>query len=253
MIRDLLPWAMRAQLWGDRKRWGLSIRPDDPCWTQWQQQTVRFYEANQRQGVGTHVNDAGYRMMSGIALAGLRVLEIGPGDLRHFDFWRERPAEFLAADVDTRMLDKAVHRLQQAGVVHRALHVQRHAPLPLETASVDMIISFYSLEHLYPLRPYLDEIHRVLKPGGQLVAALPAEGGLAWGLGRWLTSRRWLKRHTSIDPDKIICWEHPNFADELLRELDRCFEREATTLWPLPWLPWFDLNLVVRFVYRKGV
>ncbi len=252
MIRDLFPPALRAQLWGDRPRWGLSIRPDDPCWRQWQQQTVHFYESNQRQGVGAHVNDAGYRMMSGIALQGRRVLEIGPGDLRHLDFWRERPAEFVAVDVDTRMLDKAAHKLQQAGVVYRALNLQRHAPLPLEPASVDMVISFYSLEHLYPLRPYLDEMHRVLKPGGRLVGAVPAEGGLAWGLGRWLTSRRWLKRHTTIDPDKIICWEHPNFADDLLRELDRSFEREATTLWPLPWLPWLDVNLVVRFVYRKG-
>jgi SAM-dependent methyltransferase len=116
---------------------------------------------------------------------------------------------------------------------------------------VDVVVSFYSLEHLYPLAPYLRELHRVLRPGGVLVGAIPAEGGLAWGLGRLVTSRRWLKRHTTIDPDKIICWEHPNYADAVLGALGAEFEREHLSLWPLPWLPLHDLNLIIRLVYRR--
>jgi len=66
-----------------------------------------------------------------------------------------------------------------------------------------------------------------------------------------LTSRRWFKKNTNIDPDKIICWEHPNFADHIVRELDQMFTREAITYWPLPWLPLIDPNLVIRLCYRK--
>jgi SAM-dependent methyltransferase len=251
LIRDWLPHPVRVPLWGDRERWGLTIRPDDAAWSEWQRSYLDFYSANQRAGVGTKVNDAGYRVMSEVDLGGRRVLEIGPGDIRHARFWRGKPAEYLLADVQTAMLEKGRQKLDAVGVASRALLVQRNEPLPLPDASVDLVVSFYSLEHMYPLRPYVQEICRVLRPGGMLIGAIPAEGGLAWGAGRYITSRRWLRRNTTIDPDKIICWEHPNFADEVLAELDRHLDRRRIALWPLPWLPLLDANLIIRLVYRK--
>jgi SAM-dependent methyltransferase len=251
LIRHWLPPAWRAPLWGDRERWGLRPVVDDPCWQQWQQRTVDFYEANQRAGIGRRVNDAGYRVMAGVDLEARRVLEVGPGDIRHAAFWRGRPREVLLADVNRDMLHQGERRMQEAGVPVRAVLVRRGEPLPLDEGSIDVIVSFYSLEHLYPLGPYLDDWRRVLRPGGRLVGAIPAEGGLAWGLGRMLTSRRWLHAHTDIDPDKIICWEHPNFAEDVLAELDRRFVRERVRCWPFAWLPTTDVNLIIRLVYRR--
>src|SRR5690349_13785003 len=196
MIRDWLPGAVRAPLWGDRARWGLVPNVDDPCWQRWQGIYVDFYEANQRTGVGTRINDAGYAVMREVDLAERRVLEVGPGDIRHAMFWRGRPGEMLLADVQGDMLRKGEARMSRAGVPVHTLQVERGAPLPLEDASVDVIVSFYSLEHLYPLEPYLADWQRVLRPGGCVVGAIPTEGGLAWGLGRYLTSRRWFKRYT---------------------------------------------------------
>jgi len=95
-------------------------------------------------------------------------------------------------------------------------------------------------------------MHRVLKPGGILIGAIPAEGGIAWGGGRTLTSRRWFKRKTQINPDKIICWEHPNFADHIIIELDKLFQRKSLFYWPLPLLPLLDINLIIRFHYQKA-
>ena len=166
-------------------------------------------------------------------------------------FWRGRPSEYLLADIQPAMLEKAREKLEAAAVPSHSLLVRRGEPLPLADESVDVAVSFYSLEHIHPLRPYLDEILRVLRPGGSLIGAIPAEGGLAWGTGRMLTSRRWFKKHTSIDPDKIICWEHPNFADEILAELARCFEPQRINWWPLPWLRMLDPNLIIRLQYRK--
>jgi len=83
-----------------------------------------------------------------------------------------------------------------------------------------------------------------------LIGAIPAEGGLAWGVGRLLTSRRWLKANTGIDPDKLICWEHPNFADHILQALDRHFIKKTNRFWPFR-LPFIDLNLVVQFIYSN--
>lgn len=252
-MRRFLPHFLRARLWGDRERWGLIVDEKDPCWQEWLDTYAAFYIANQREGIGTRVNDAGYRVMSAIDLSGKRVLEIGAGDIRHMPYWCGDPAEYLLADVSTDMMDFARQRLTEAGVVHRTLNVERNRPLPIDDASVDIIVSFYSLEHLYPLRPYLDEMYRVLKPGGSLIGAIPAEGGLAWGGGRMITSRRWFKKNTRINPDKIICWEHPNFADQIITELDQVFDRHALVHWPLRWLPALDINLILRFHYQKPI
>jgi hypothetical protein len=80
-IRNILPHSLSSKLWGDRESWGLTPNYDDPCWQQWQSTYTEFYQANQREGIGTRVNDAGYGVMSTIDLTGKRVLEIGAGDI----------------------------------------------------------------------------------------------------------------------------------------------------------------------------
>ena len=250
-IKNILPHCLSKPLWGDRARWGLTPNYDDPCWQQWQSVYSEFYQANQREGIGTRVNDAGYAVMSTIDMAGKRVLEIGAGDIRHMKYWQGKPAEYILADVSPDMMALAQKRLDENSVIYRSLQVARNQPLALEDASVDLIVSFYSLEHLYPLRPYLNEFNRLLKPGGCLIGAIPAEGGLLWGVGRMMTSRRWFNRNTTIDPDKIICWEHPNFADHIIAEFDQIFTRQTFNYWPFPWLRLLDLNLIIQLCYRK--
>ena len=180
--------------------------------------------------------------MSSIDLSDKVLLEIGPGDIRHLPFWRDgkKPKGYIVADVQSEMIDKAQATLSSTGLSVRSLLVRRDSNvLPLEENSADVIITFYSLEHIYALTPYLRELRRLLRPGG---GAIPTEGSLAWGLGRALISRRWFKRNTTIDPDKIICWEHPNHADEILSALDGVFKRHMTSLWPFLFLPLLDAN-----------
>lgn len=253
-IRRVTPNRIAKVLWGDRERWGLVAQEDDSCWIEWGGEYLSFYEQNQRKGIGVRVNDAGYRVMSSINLSDKVCLEIGPGDIRHLPFWigKKKPKKYIVADVQRGMIDKALATLSSLGVPVCPLLVCRDSKeLPLEESSVDVIVTFYSLEHIYPLEPYLRELHRILRPGGMLIGAIPAEGGLAWGVGRALTSRRWFKKNTMIDPDKIICWEHPNYADEIISLLDSVFKRRMTSLWPFSFLPLLDTNLVVRFIYEK--
>lgn len=186
LLRNILPRFLRNIFWGDREQWGLTVDANDPQWQQWQKTYAEFYLANQREGIGAVVNDAGYSVMADINLTGKTVLEIGAGDIRHFKYWahRTRPAKYILADISLEMMEFSTERLKSQGIMHETLMLQREQPLPLGSDSVDVIISFYSLEHLYPLAPYLDEMLRVLKPSGVLIGAIPAEGGLAWGLGR---------------------------------------------------------------------
>jgi SAM-dependent methyltransferase len=252
VVREWIPQSISSRLWGDRKRWGLSVQPDDKDWKEWQRISAKAYMITQRNSVGSMLLKAGYRVMSAIDMTGKRVLEIGPGDIQHINFWRGRPAEYLLADIHPEMLSMAEEKLRLVDIPSRSLLVDRGELLPLEDSSVDVVISFNSLEHLYPLDPYLADLIRVLRPGGVLIGAIPAEGGLAWGLGRMLTTRRWFRQNTAVDLDKIICWEHPNFADQIIEELNQRFERKSLSLWPMQVLPFLDINLVIRFIYCKG-
>lgn len=60
-----------------------------------------------------------------------------------------------------------------------------------------------------------------------------------------------MHKHYGINYDKIICWEHPNFADFIIEQLDAHFERHRLKLHPFPWLP-IDFNLIASFVFKKN-
>jgi SAM-dependent methyltransferase len=246
-----LPSWLTRPLFGDRGRFGLTVQPQDPCWQEWQRIMPSAYDATQKKSVGAFVNRAGYVVMRRVDLTGRQVLEIGPGGIDHMNHWRGVPARYVVADVRQDMLDRAVVRLREEGIPHLAQALPTRSPdLPFPDDTFDLVVSFYSLEHLYPLREHLEGLRRVLRAGGLLAGAIPCEGGLGWGTGRLLTTRLWFKKHTRIDPDKIICWEHPNFAEGVLRELDRTFTRLHLGYWPLR-VPSIDLNLVATFIYEK--
>jgi ubiquinone/menaquinone biosynthesis C-methylase UbiE len=242
---------MSGALWGQRERWGPVPDTADSTWLEWCDMSGRFYDETQQRGVGRLVNDAGYKVMRRIDLDGRTLLEIGPGSIRHAKYWVGTPQRVHLVDVDQHMAERGASALRRIGVDHTVHVVDAGQRLPLDDSSVDVVVAFYSLEHIYPLVPQLREFARVLTPGGVLIGAIPTEGGLAWGLGRLLTSRRWLRRNTSIDPDKLICWEHPNFADQVLRDLGDEFEPEHTQVWPIRPIRMIDVNLIISFVHRR--
>ena len=251
LFRKVTPRRISSALWGQRDRWGPVPDTADSTWLEWCDMSGQFYDQTQQRGIGRLVSDAGYKVMRRIDLDGRRVLEIGPGSIQHAKYWLGMPQHVHLVDVDERMVERGASVLRRLGVDHTVHVVDAGQRLPLGDSSVDVVVAFYSLEHIYPLIPQLRELARVLAPDGVLIGAIPTEGGLAWGLGRLLTSRRWLRRNTSIDPDKLICWEHPNFADHLLRDLGSEFEPEHTQVWPIRPIRMIDVNLIVSFVHRR--
>ena len=243
--------VVNKPLYGDRERFGLVAKPDDPSWIEWLERDAEFYNASQRTSVGHIVNRAGYRIVRNVDLTGKRVLEIGPAAIEHIDFWTTKPKSWVNLDIREHLLAVAADRIEATGVPHEEVLVQPGSPtLPFPDGEFDAVFTFYALEHIYPLDPHLDEILRVLKPGGLLVGAIPCEGGLGWGMGRFVTTRRWLLKNTTIDPSRLICWEHPNFADFILNRLETKFERRRLRHWPLA-VPSIDVNLVASFVFAK--
>lgn len=81
-----------------------------------------------------------------------------------------RCAKLIGCDVDSAVLDNPY--LDEAYVFDPA------KPLPLETASVDLIYSDWVLEHVENPEFLAAEVHRVLKPGGWFCARTPNKWGM---------------------------------------------------------------------------
>jgi SAM-dependent methyltransferase len=250
LVARFLPQKIAVPLFGDRKTYGTKPDENDSDWKAWQEEMMNIYTTLQKQGVGKIVNDAGYKILSTVALEGMTVCEIGPGSLPHRQFWNGTPKKFIAVDINEAFLEQSKNNANCPFLGIGVRPDQRTVPLADE--SVDLIFSFYSLEHLNPLSDYLDEYCRILKPGGRFIGAVPNEGGLAWGLGRALTSRRWVHKHTNINFDKIICWEHSNFVDTIMEELDKRLTRKKITLFPSIRFFGHNTTLLTRFIYQKA-
>ncbi|HHU09886.1 MAG TPA: class I SAM-dependent methyltransferase [Intrasporangiaceae bacterium] len=92
---------------------------------------------------------------------GGQVLDVGSADGPSAAWFRARAARGTALDIDPRGLGGD-------GVCGSA------TALPFAAASFDAVAAFDVIEHCDPESLALREIHRVLRPGGVLVASVPA-------------------------------------------------------------------------------
>ena len=97
------------------------------------------------------------------------VLDYGSGEGKHLHLVRKaRPgARLVGVDIRAphRKVDFEFHQI--AG----------DAQLPFQADSFDVVVSCDVLEHVDDIGHSLDEIARVLRPGGQFIGFVPAEGG----------------------------------------------------------------------------
>jgi SAM-dependent methyltransferase len=87
-------------------------------------------------------------------------------------YLRKRGGQWLSTDLDLINLQTA------AELLGKNLIQTPPDALPIKDSSLDMVISLDYLEHLDDDLESLREIHRCLKPGGQLVMAVPRTGRL---------------------------------------------------------------------------
>jgi len=253
MISKVLPYFLAKVLFGDRKKFGISPDINDGDWLIWQEKAFPdFYYNTQQKGIGNWVSRLAYPVIEKIDFRGKKVLEVGPGIIRHLQFMKNKPLTYTLCDVRREVLKMAQQQLFDAGIPCESilLNGENGPKVPFPDKSFDIIISFNCLEHLHPLDDYLHETKRILIKGGQFVGGIPCEGGLAWGMGRFLTTRRYVHKNYGINYDKIICWEHPNFADFIIERLDVYFERQYLKLHPFSWLP-MDFNVVASFMFAR--
>jgi len=130
----------------------------------------------------------------------------------------------------------------------RAIVGDAEQRLPFDDDSFDRAIAIHVLEHLRNLPAALDEIRRVLRPGGRFSVVIPCEGGAGYALGRRFTSQRIFEKRYDTSYDWYIKSEHFNVPGEIVPELERRFDREHRSFWPLK-VPAVNLNLCIGLTY----
>ena len=163
---------------------------------------------------------AGHRLIDRWAMpyADKVVVEIGCGHGHHLRYGGNDYHRYIGLDIEYKFLCTLRERFPGTRVVNGDAYA-----LPFRDQSVDCVLSVYCFEHLRQLPDCLREIRRVLKPEGELLVGLPAEGGLLYGFGRWLTSKPYMERKYGIDYDAIVRWEHWSTCLEVVEEISHEF------------------------------
>jgi SAM-dependent methyltransferase len=97
------------------------------------------------------------------------VLDYGVGEGKHLHLVRSVKPGARLVGVDIRQPHTAVD--------FEYHQVAADAPLPFAADTFDLVISCDVLEHVADIDESLDQIRRVLRPGGAFIGFVPAEGG----------------------------------------------------------------------------
>lgn len=154
---------------------------------------TRFYDAYW-QDKGDKVDRQRLELLARHVAAGEAVLQVdcGPGWLP--EMLIGRGAQVIATDLS----GVAVAKAQARGVDARQVDIDA-GPLPFEDGQFDVVISDSQLEHRVDHHHALDEMARVLRPGGRLILLLPNTAH--WRMRLWLLAGRFpYLDHTPTDP-----------------------------------------------------
>jgi SAM-dependent methyltransferase len=130
----------------------------------------RLYHGPLVQAAARAVRDSGAR----------EVLNVGSGPFLEFSELPQEGRRFTICDIDPRAIAfaRSLHgeRLTGADVL------QPDAPLPYADGRFDLVLSMDVIEHLPRPAPWLSEVMRVLRPGGQIFLTTPNYGSLSLSL-----------------------------------------------------------------------
>jgi len=167
------------------------------------------------------------------------VLEVGCGHGHHLHYCRNSYPRYIGLDIERKFLKTLQDRFDKKILVQGDAY-----DLPLQDKSIDCVLSIYNFEHLRRLPESLGEIHRVLKPEGELMIGIPLEGGWIYELGRRFTSKIYMERKYGIDYDAIVHWEHWNSFSEILEMVQDKFKIGERCFIPLSFLPCAHVNVI---------
>jgi ubiquinone/menaquinone biosynthesis C-methylase UbiE len=119
-----------------------------------------------------------------------RVLEIGIGSGINLPFYGPKVREILGLEPSPRLLAMAQHAARESVSPVTLIEGSAEA-IPLDGASIDTVVTTWTLCTIPEVDQALGEMHRVLKPGGQLLF-------IEHGLAPEESVRKWQNRLTPL-------------------------------------------------------
>ena len=101
---------------------------------------------------------------------GLNVLDIACGEGYGSAYLSQVAAHVVGVDIDAESVEHATANYGRTNVEYR---VGSALEIPVDSASIDVVVSFETIEHFYDHDLFLKEVKRVLKPGGLFIVSTP--------------------------------------------------------------------------------
>ncbi len=122
-----------------------------------------------------------------------RVLEIGCGAGGGTLYLKSilEPKEIIGVDISKTAVEKA----QKKGINAHTINVSEEK-LPFKNETFDLVVTFEVIEHVFDTGAFIEEINRVLKPGGTLFISTP---NLAWWANKVLLAFGYQPANTEVD------------------------------------------------------
>ena len=180
------------------------------------------------------------------AMSRFSTLELGAGIGGHIGFEDLSRQDYYCIELRQNMADAITERFPTV----RTTVGDCQEFLPFENNSFDRVVVIHVLEHLPRLPDALDEVLRVLKPGGIFSVVLPCDPGLAYAVARKLSAERIFRRRYKVPYGWFIRREHINSPHEILSLLKDRFAVTDTTYFPLG-LPVAGVNICIGTTLRK--
>lgn len=174
------------------------------------------------------------------AQPGTKTLEIGAGMGGHLPFENLPDQDYTVLELRSDLAQQMPAKYPGVEVVVGDCQLET----PFADGSFDRVLAIHVLEHMPNLPAALDEVKRVLRPGGEFSVVIPCEGGWAYTLARNISARRIFEKRYKQSYDWFVACEHVNRPAEIIHELVARFTLTHRSFFPTL-LPSVNLNLVI--------
>jgi SAM-dependent methyltransferase len=137
--------------------------------------------------------------------AGERLLGLGYGLGTDWVQYARHGADVIACSPSPEHLAIVGRNFELRGLKGRLIHAQP-GKLPLESASIDVACVNNLLHQLSDPLPVVEELYRVLKPGGKVLALTPARYDVEFWARCFFPWRHWQRPRTTLFGPGAICY-----------------------------------------------
>jgi ubiquinone/menaquinone biosynthesis C-methylase UbiE len=174
----------------------------------------------------------------------LHTLEIGAGLGEHLAYEKlteEQMKNYVAFELRENMAETIQRCFPKAQVVVGDCQ----KTIPFEDNYFDRLIAIHVLEHLNDLPSAVKELYRVCnKEKGIFSVVIPCEGGIVYGLARYISAQRIFEKRYKQSYRWFIEREHVNRPLEIIEELSKFFKIQHRQFSPFN-IPSVEVNLCI--------